>query len=319
MEKINESVVLITGGTGSFGVAFLEKLILLGSKEIRILSRDENKQFELKKKFPHKNIRWFIGDVRDIESIKDAIRGSDYIFHAAALKQVPTLENFPIEATKTNVIGTENVLNLAIDYQVKRVIVLSTDKSIQPIGVMGLTKSLMEKVVLAKAALNQKPIFNILRYGNVIGSRGSVIPLFIDAIKQQQSIVVHQLDSTRFMLSMVDAIDIVIEAMTSGLQGEIFIPKIKSASLRNIIHALESLLNKKAIFSEQPLRVGDKLHEQLIDQEEYAYSFMKHNHYIINGLKQTLTSESVKPFSSENQQLNIQEIIHLIQQSMTQK
>jgi len=319
MEKINESVVLITGGTGSFGVAFLEKLISLGTKEIRILSRDENKQFELKKKFPHKNIRWFIGDVRDIESIKDAIRGSDYIFHAAALKQVPTLENFPIEATKTNVIGTENVLNLAIDYQVKRVIVLSTDKSIQPIGVMGLTKSLMEKVVLAKAALNQKPIFNIVRYGNVIGSRGSVIPLFIDAIKQQQSIVVHQLDSTRFMLSMVDAIDIVIEAMTSGLHGEIFIPKIKSASLRNIIHALEILLNKKAIFSEQPLRVGDKLHEQLIDHEEYAYSFMKHNHYIINGLKQTLTSESVKPFSSENQQLNIQEIIHLIQQSMTKK
>jgi UDP-glucose 4-epimerase len=319
MEKINESVVLITGGTGSFGVAFLEKLISLGTKEIRILSRDENKQFELKKKFPHKNIRWFIGDVRDIESIKDAIRGSDCIFHAAALKQVPTLENFPIEATKTNVIGTENVLNLAIDYQVKRVIVLSTDKSIQPIGVMGLTKSLMEKVVLAKAAHNQKPIFNIVRYGNVIGSRGSVIPLFIDAIKQQQSIVVHQLDSTRFMLSMVDAIDIVIEAMTTGLHGEIFIPKIKSASLRNIIHALESLLNKKAIISEHPLRVGDKLHEQLIDHEEYVYSFMKHNHYIVNGLKQTLTSESVKPFSSENQQLNIQEVIHLIQQSMTLK
>jgi UDP-N-acetylglucosamine 4,6-dehydratase/5-epimerase len=319
MEKINESVVLITVGTGSFGVAFLEKLILLGAKEIRILSQDENKHFELKKKFPHKNIRWFIGDVRDIESIKDAIRGSDYIFHAAALKQVPTLENFPIEATKTNVIGTENVLNLAIDYQVKRVIVLSTDKCIQPIGVMGLTKSLMEKVVLAKAALNQKPIFNIVRYGNVIGSRGSVIPLFIDAIKQQQSIVVHQLDSTRFVLSMVDAIDIVIEAMTSGLQGEIFIPKIKSASLKNIILALENMLNTKAIFSEQPLRVGDKLHEQLIDHEEYVYSFMKHNHYIINGLKQTLTNKPIKPFSSENQQLNIQEIIHLIQQSMTQK
>ena len=319
METFKQLVVLITGGTGSFGVAFLEKLIKLGTKEIRILSRDENKQFELKKKYPQKNIRWFIGDVRDLESIKDAIRGSDYIFHAAALKQVPTLENFPIEATKTNVIGTENVLNLAIDYQVKRVVVLSTDKSVQPIGVMGLTKSLMEKVVLAKAALYQIPIFNIVRYGNVIGSRGSVIPLFMDAIKLRQSIVVNQLDATRFMLSMSDAIDTVIEAITNGLQGEIYIPKIKSASLRNIIVALENILKAKANFSEQPLRVGDKLHEQLIDNDEYAYSYIKHNHYIINGLKQKLANEPIKPFSSEIQQLNMKEIMYLIQASMNPK
>lgn len=301
MMKITNKTILITGGTGSFGVAFIEKLISLKPKEIRIFSRDEKKQSDLKRLYPQAWIKWFLGDVRDRESLIDPMQGVDIVFHAAALKQVPTLENFPLEATKTNVIGTDNVLSVAIQQNVKNVIVLSTDKSIQPMSVMGLSKALMEKTVLAKANLYATPIMNIVRYGNVIASRGSVIPLFVDAINKNKPITIHQEESTRFMIAMDDAINLVLCAIDQGKQGEIFIPKVESASLKMIVNGLENVLQKKAIIRHAGPRQGDKLHEQLIEDEEYAYTTTMKQGFVIDGLKRNgQVKKTIKPFFSKD-------------------
>jgi UDP-glucose 4-epimerase len=301
MKLTQNLTILITGGTGSFGVAFLEKLLSLKIKEIRIFSRDEKKQSDLKLLYPHSFIKWFIGDVRDRDSLMDALNGVDIVFHAAALKQVPTLENFPLEATKTNVIGTDNVLSVAIQQGVKHIVVLSTDKSVHPVSAMGLTKSLMEKTVLAKARLYKSPIINIVRYGNVLASRGSVIPLFIDSIKKNIPITLHNPESTRFLITIQEAIELVLLAIESGKQGEIFVPKIQSASLSMIVKSLENLLNQTAKLKLSSLRQGDKLHEQLIDEDEYAYTTLEKGVYIIDGFKTHSNSlNAIKPFYSNH-------------------
>jgi UDP-glucose 4-epimerase len=313
MMKITNKTILITGGTGSFGVAFIEKLISLKPKEIRIFSRDEKKQSDLKRLYPQASIRWFLGDVRDRESLIDPMQGVDIVFHAAALKQVPTLENFPLEATKTNVIGTDNVLSVAIQQIVKHVIVLSTDKSIQPMSVMGLSKALMEKTVLAKANLYSTPIMNIVRYGNVIASRGSVIPLFVDAINKNKPITIHQEESTRFMISMDDAINLVLCAIEQGKQGEIFIPKVESASLKMIVNGLENVLQKKAIIRHAGLRQGDKFHEQLIEDEEYLYTTVITQGFVIDGLKRDgQVKKLIKPFFSKDVLMSEIDLIKLL-------
>jgi UDP-glucose 4-epimerase len=299
--KLNQdSTILITGGTGSFGIAFLEKLLSIKVKEIRIFSRDEKKQSDLRIRFPQSFIKFYIGDVRDRDSLIDAMHHVDVVFHAAALKQVPTLENFPIEATKTNVIGTDNVLSVAVQQHVKQVIVLSTDKSIQPISAMGLTKALMEKSVLAKAKNYPTPIINIVRYGNVLASRGSVVPLFIDAIKLNKPITLHNPDSSRFIITMQEAIELVLFAIEKGKQGEIFVPKTQSATLSMIYQSLEKILNKKAKVNLSNLRQGDKLHEQLIETDEYPYTRLEHNIYIIDGLKMSSPLQTtIEPFFSD--------------------
>lgn len=313
MMKITNKTILITGGTGSFGVAFIEKLISLKPKEIRIFSRDEKKQSDLKRLYPQEWIKWFLGDVRDRESLIDPMQGVDIVFHAAALKQVPTLENFPLEATKTNVIGTDNVLSVAIQQIVKHVIVLSTDKSIQPMSVMGLSKALMEKTVLAKANLYSTPIMNIVRYGNVIASRGSVIPLFVDAINKNKPITIHQEESTRFMIAMDDAINLVLCAIDQGKQGEIFIPKVESASLKMIVNGLENVLQKKAIIRHAGLRQGDKFHEQLIEDEEYAYTTTMKQGFVIDGLKRDgQVKKLIKPFFSKDVLMSEIDLIKLL-------
>ena len=313
MMKITNKTILITGGTGSFGVAFIEKLISLKPKEIRIFSRDEKKQSDLKRLYPQEWIKWFLGDVRDRESLIDPMQGVDIVFHAAALKQVPTLENFPLEATKTNVIGTDNVLSVAIQQIVKHVIVLSTDKSIQPMSVMGLSKALMEKTVLAKANLYSTPIMNIVRYGNVIASRGSVIPLFVDAINKNKPITIHQEESTRFMISMDDAINLVLCAIEQGKQGEIFIPKVESASLKMIVNGLENVLQKKAIIRHAGLRQGDKFHEQLIEDEEYLYTTVITQGFVIDGLKRDgQVKKLIKPFFSKDVLMSEIDLIKLL-------
>ena len=241
------------------------------------------------------------------------MQGVDIVFHAAALKQVPTLENFPLEATKTNVIGTDNVLSVAIQQTVKHVIVLSTDKSIQPMSVMGLSKALMERTVLAKANLYATPIMNIVRYGNVIASRGSVIPLFVDAIHKNKSITIHQEESTRFMIAMDDAINLVLCAIDQGKQGEIFIPKVKSASLKMIVNGLENVLQKKAIIRHAGLRQGDKLHEQLIEDEEYAYTTTMKQGFVIDGLKRNgQVKKIIKPFFSKDVLMSENDLIQLL-------
>ncbi len=312
MEINPKTTILITGGTGSFGVAFLKRLLKFNVKEIRIFSRDEKKQSDLKRLFPQNFIKFFIGDVRDRDSLVDPMNEVDIVFHAAALKQVPTLENFPLEATKTNVIGTDNVLSVAIQQKVKHIVILSTDKSIQPISVMGLTKALMEKTALAKAKTYKSPIINIVRYGNVIASRGSVIPLFIDAIKRNQTITLHNPDSSRFLITIQEAIDLVLFAIENGKQGEIFVPKIQSATLAMIYQSLEKFLNKKASVIISTLRQGDKLHEQLIEIDEYPFTRLERDVYIIDGLKdRAFKVPTIKPFFS-NQVLMSQNQLDLL-------
>lgn len=314
MKITQNSTILITGGTGSFGVAFLQKLITLKPKEIRILSRDEKKQSDLKLLYPQPFIKWIIGDVRDRDSLIDSLHDVEIVFHAAALKQVPTLENFPLEATKTNVVGTDNVLSVAIQQKVKHIVVLSTDKSVHPVSSMGLTKSLMEKTVLAKARLYQSPIINIVRYGNVLASRGSVVPLFIDSIKNNIPITLHNPESTRFLITIEEAIDIVLYAIENGKQGEILVPKIQSASITMIVKALETILQKTAKIKISSLRQGDKLHEQLINEDEYEFTKLENGVYIIDGFKtNSKSSNLVKPFYSNHVLMSQSSLNHILE------
>ena len=226
MKEFDNSIVLITGGTGSFGGVILKYFLSTKVSEVRIFSRDEKKQDDMRKSFNDPRINFYIGDVRDINSLRNAIHGVDFIFHAAALKQVPSCEFHPIEAVKTNILGTENVLNAAIDSEVKKVVCLSTDKAVYPINAMGLSKSLMEKVLIAKSREGgDKTIICGTRYGNVMGSRGSVIPLFISQIKRNTDLTITDPDMTRFMMSLNDAIDLVDFAFDNANQGDIFVKK----------------------------------------------------------------------------------------------
>jgi UDP-glucose 4-epimerase len=222
-----DKIILITGGTGSFGRAVLHRFLNTGIKEIRIFSRDEKKQDDMRRKYPSEKIKYFIGDVRDSSSLSDAMRNVNYVFHAAALKQVPSCEFYPMEAVKTNIIGTENVLNSAINALVEKVIVLSTDKAVYPINAMGISKAMMEKVVIAKSQLTSTEGTTIMctRYGNVMASRGSVIPLFVNQIKSKKSITITNPKMTRFMMSLEEAVELVMFAFNNGENGDIFVLK----------------------------------------------------------------------------------------------
>jgi len=311
--KINNAKIFITGGTGSFGVAFINRLLELKPKEIRIFSRDEKKQSDLKRIYPQNYIKWYLGDVRDRDSLIDPMESVDIVFHAAALKQIPSLENFPLEATKTNIIGTDNVFSVAIQQKVKRIVFLSTDKSIQPISAMGLTKALMEKVVLAKAKLYETPIMNIVRYGNVLASRGSVVPLFIDAINDGKPITLYHPESTRFLMPIEDAIDLVLLAIKDGRHGEIFVPKVQSASLTMMVQSLEKILQKKAKINIESLRQGDKIHEQMIEDDEYAHTVSTENGYVIDGFKtKPLPTNVIKPFYSKDVMMTALDLTKLL-------
>ena len=228
-------IILITGGTGSFGNAFLRNILNFPLKEIRILSRDEKKQDQMRKIYNNEKIKFFISDVRDRSSIDNAMKNVDFVFHAAALKQVPSCEFFPLEAIKTNVIGTENVINSAINSHVEKCVILSTDKAVLPINSMGMSKGMMEKVVLARSRMKPKTKLIITRYGNVIGSRGSVIPLFIDQILNEKSITITDENMTRFMMTMDDAIDLVNFAFLKGDNGDTFIKKSPSAFIKDVV------------------------------------------------------------------------------------
>jgi UDP-glucose 4-epimerase len=220
-------VLLITGGTGSFGNAVLRRFLESDLKEVRVLSRDEKKQDDMRKKYNNPKLKFYIGDVRDYQSVLNAVRGVDYIFHAAALKQVPSCEFHPIEAVKTNVLGTENVLEAAILSSVKRVICLSTDKAVYPINAMGISKAMMEKVAVAKSRNSGSTVICVTRYGNVMASRGSVIPLFVDQIRAGQALSLTDPNMTRFMMTLDDAVDLVLFAFKNGKSGEIFVQKAK--------------------------------------------------------------------------------------------
>lgn len=263
--------LLITGGTGSFGTAVLNRFINTEHfKEIRILSRDEKKQDDLRKRFNNSKIKFYIGDVRDYSSVESAVKGVDYIFHAAALKQVPSCEFFPIEAVKTNILGTDNVLTAAEKYEVKKVVVLSTDKAAYPINAMGMSKALMEKVVVAKSReLNDsKTIFCATRYGNVMASRGSVIPLFIEQIKEGKSLTLTDPNMTRFMMTLEDAVDLVLYAFENANQGDLFVQKAPSATIASLAQALIELYRSKSEIKIIGTRHGEKLYETLVNRED---------------------------------------------------
>tara|TARA_B100001059_G_scaffold90327_1_gene89007 strand:- start:5127 stop:6164 length:1038 start_codon:yes stop_codon:yes gene_type:complete len=264
-------VLLITGGTGSFGNAVLRRFLNTDIKEIRIFSRDEKKQDDMRKHFQSDKLKFYIGDVRDSQSINTAMRGVDYVYHAAALKQVPSCEFYPLEAVKTNVLGTENVLEAAIANSVERVVCLSTDKAVYPINAMGISKAMMEKVIVAKSRNleHTKTTICCTRYGNVMASRGSVIPLFIRQIVNEQPITITDPTMTRFMMTLDDAVDLVLHAFENGHNGDIFVQKAPAATIDVLVKALLEIMNKpEHIVNVIGTRHGEKLFEALCSREE---------------------------------------------------
>lgn len=262
-------ILLITGGTGSFGNAVLRRFLESDLKEIRILSRDEKKQDDMRKRYHNPKLKFYIGDVRDYQSVLNAVRGVDYIYHAAALKQVPSCEFYPLEAVKTNVLGTENVLEAAINCGVKRVVCLSTDKAVYPINAMGISKAMMEKVIVAKSRGSESTVITATRYGNVMASRGSVIPLFVDQIRAGHEITITDPLMTRFMMTLDDAVDLVLYAFEHGTPGDIFVQKAPAATIQTLAQALIELLDKPHHEIQViGTRHGEKLFEALLSREE---------------------------------------------------
>lgn len=272
-DLFNNKILLITGGTGSFGNAVAERFLDSNIREIRILSRDEKKQDDMRKKYKNNKLKFYIGDVRDYSSVNNALIDVDYIFHSAALKQVPSCEFHPMEAVKTNIIGTENVLEAAIQNKVKKVVCLSTDKAVYPINAMGISKALMEKVIVAKSRNSNSTIICGTRYGNVMASRGSVIPLFTQQIISDKPITITNSDMTRFMMTLDEAVELVLFAFSNGNPGDIFVQKSPAATIQVLVDALTSILNKsgheiKIIGT----RHGEKRYEVLLSKEEMAHA-----------------------------------------------
>ena len=263
-------ILLITGGTGSFGNAALKRFIYTDLKEIRILSRDEKKQDDMRKEYDNSKIKFYIGDVRDKESVDSVMNGVDYVFHAAALKQVPTCEFFPIEAVKTNILGSNNVMESAIVHRVKKVIILSTDKAVYPINAMGMSKAMMELVMVAKSreSSSNGTVFCGTRYGNVMASRGSVIPLFVEQIKKGNPITITDPNMTRFMMTLEDAVDLVLFAFEHGNQGDRFVQKAPASTIADLALALKELYKADNEIRIIGTRHGEKLFESLVNREE---------------------------------------------------
>ncbi|MDX9748160.1 MAG: polysaccharide biosynthesis protein [Paludibacter sp.] len=279
-----DKVLLITGGTGSFGNAVLKRFLNTDIKEIRIFSRDEKKQDDMRHQLQNPKVKFYIGNVRDKRSVDNAMRGVDYIFHAAALKQVPSCEFFPIEAVNTNVLGTQNVLDSAEQHGVKRVVVLSTDKAAYPINAMGISKALMEKVAIAKARSlgdDAETVITCTRYGNVMASRGSVIPLWVDQIKAGKTITITDPNMTRFMMTLDDAVDLVLYAFEHGQSGDLFVQKAPAATLSVLATALTELYHSSAEIKTIGTRHGEKLYETLVTREEMAKSIDMGNYFRI--------------------------------------
>lgn len=261
--------LLITGGTGSFGNAVLRRFLDSDIGEIRVFSRDEKKQDDMRKAYAHEKLKFYIGDVRDRQSVADALHGVHYVYHAAALKQVPSCEFHPMEAVKTNVLGTENVLEGAVAAGVERVVCLSTDKAVYPINAMGISKAMMEKVTIAKARNSKRTVICVTRYGNVMASRGSVIPLFVDQIQSGRPLTVTDPNMTRFMMTLDDAVNLVLYAFEHGAPGDVFVQKAPAATIGTLIEAITELLSAPAAPVQTiGTRHGEKLYEALLSREE---------------------------------------------------
>ncbi|WP_316811426.1 nucleoside-diphosphate sugar epimerase/dehydratase [Pedobacter heparinus] len=269
---LKNKILLVTGGTGSFGNAVLKRYLQTDIKEIRILSRDEKKQEDMRIELNSEKVKFYIGDVRNYDSVYAASTGVDYVFHAAALKQVPSCEFYPVEAVRTNVLGTENVLNASLANNVKKVICLSTDKAVYPINAMGISKAMMEKLMSAKARMTpeDKTTFTSTRYGNVMASRGSVIPLFIKQIKEDKPITITDPKMTRFLMSLSDAVDLVMYAFNNASQGDIFVQKAPASTILDLAVALKELFDSNTEIKIIGTRHGEKLYETLLTREEMS-------------------------------------------------
>ncbi|MDB2481914.1 polysaccharide biosynthesis protein [Gammaproteobacteria bacterium] len=268
--KVENNTFLITGGTGSFGSTMVRYLLKNNAQEIRILSRDEKKQDDLRKELNDDRVKFYIGDTKDYDSIANAVNGSDYVFQAAALKQVPSCEFFPIEAVKTNIIGTQNIIKASEDYGVKKVVVLSTDKAVYPINAMGMSKGLAEKVAISRhySNSNTHTVCNCTRYGNVMGSRGSVIPLFIKQILNEEPLTITDPNMTRFLMSLDDSVNLVMYAFENGQKGDLFVMKSPASTIEDLVDGIGLLFNKKPIKKIIGIRHGEKMHETLVSSEE---------------------------------------------------
>ena len=310
MNLINKNV-LITGGTGSFGVAMLKALLKKNQiREIRILSRDEKKQFDLRNQFNNKKIKFFIGDVRDANSLDAPFKNLDVVFHAAALKQVPSCEFHPLEAVKTNIIGTENVIKASNNNKVKKLICLSTDKAVYPINAMGCSKLMMEKICLSNAQTNNYTDICITRYGNVIGSRGSLVPQIIEQINKNEPITITNPKMTRFLMSLDEAIKLVLYAIEKGENGDIFVQKTKSTTIESIALALKEIFKSKNLIKIIGIRKGEKIHETLLTSTERFNAKETKKFFKINTKNQynynsyfkegDVTNRSLKDYTSEN-------------------
>ena len=274
-------VLMITGGTGSFGNAVLKRFLSTDVSEIRIFSRDEKKQEDMRIAINNDKVKFYIGDVRNYDSVYQAMKGVDYVFHAAALKQVPSCEFYPMEAVHTNIVGTENVMNAATANKVKRLVVLSTDKAVYPINAMGISKAMSEKLMVAKSRLQLKgeTVFCATRYGNVMASRGSVIPLFISQLKEDKPLTVTDPNMTRFLMSLEESVDLVLYAYEHGKQGDIFVKKAPASTVSDLAQAIKELFNKNNEVRIIGTRHGEKLYESLISREEMAHAHDMGDYY----------------------------------------
>lgn len=279
MNNFFSKTLLITGGTGSFGNAVLNKFLGTDIKEIRIFSRDEKKQHDMRTELNNPKIKFYIGDVRDYNSVYTAMNDVDFVFHAAALKQVPSCEFYPVEAVKTNILGTENVLNAAISRNVSKVICLSTDKAVYPINAMGISKAMMEKIMVARSRTSGNTILIGTRYGNVMASRGSVIPLFHDQIVNKQDITVTDPNMTRFMMTLNDAVDLVLYAFENGNSGDIFVQKSPASTIRELAEAMKKIYNSSVNINVIGTRHAEKLYETLLSREEMMHAQDLGNYY----------------------------------------
>ncbi|MEJ9228299.1 polysaccharide biosynthesis protein [Peribacillus butanolivorans] len=317
-----DKTLLITGGTGSFGNAVMKRFLDTDIKEIRIFSRDEKKQDDMRKLFNNDKLKFYLGDVRDLASVKNAMHGVDYVFHAAALKQVPSCEFFPLEAVKTNILGTDNVLTAAIDYGVKKVICLSTDKAAYPINAMGISKAMMEKVFVAKAKTvdPERTLICGTRYGNVMASRGSVIPLFIEQIKSGKPLTITDPNMTRYLMSLEEAVELVIFAFQNAVAGDIMVQKSPASYIGDLAQAIKELFKADNEIKVIGTRHGEKLYETLLTREEYVVAEdlggffrvpadkrdLNYEKYFAEGDKKLSTEEE---YNSHNTQiLNIEQI-----------
>jgi UDP-N-acetylglucosamine 4,6-dehydratase/5-epimerase len=298
-----DKTLLITGGTGSFGNAVLDRFLNTDIREIRIFSRDEKKQDDIRREYKNDKIKYYIGDVRDIASVKNAMHGVDYIFHAAALKQVPSCEFFPLEAVKTNVVGTENVLTAAIEYGVEKVICLSTDKAAYPINAMGISKAMMEKVFVAKSKTVDpgRTLICGTRYGNVMASRGSVIPLFVEQIKNGDSITITDPNMTRFLMSLEEAVELVVFAFQNGEAGDIMVQKAPASTIGDLAKALKELFSVENEVKIIGTRHGEKLYETLLTREEHVVAQDMGGFYRVPADKRELNYD--KYFVEGNEEL----------------